>query len=127
MIEHATIHVSHYPQARAFYTAALAPLGYELKHDWGTSGGFMEGGHTSFIITEQKTLVPAHVAFRAKSKEDVQGFYDAAVEAGGKDNGAPGFRTDYGPDYYAAFVLDHDGNNIEACFFGEKADTWSVQ
>ncbi len=121
MIEHATIPVSDYKKARAFYTKALAPLGYEFKYDWGTSGGFMEGGHTSFVISEKDRLVPSHIAFAAKSKEEVQAFFDAAIAAGAKDNGPPGFRTDYGPDYYAAFVHDPDGNNIEACYFGETA------
>jgi len=88
----------------------------------GEAAGFMEGGHTSLWITKKKKVEPIHVAFRAESKEAVGAFYEAGLEAGGKDNGAPGFRTDYGDDYYAAFIFDPDGNNIEACFFGAKAN-----
>jgi len=98
-------------------------LGYKLKMDapqW-KAAGFMEGGHTSFWIVEKKSMTPGHVALLGKSKQAVNKFYDAACKTGGKDNGGPGFRTDYGPNYYAAFIKDADGNNIEACYFGEKA------
>lgn len=120
MIEHVSLPVKDYQASKAFYTKALAPLGYVPKHEWGTAGGFMEGGHTSFIITQTKEAQPSHVAFAAESKEAIKAFYDAALAAGGRDNGAPGFRPDYGDDYYAAFVYDPDGHNIEACYFGEK-------
>lgn len=82
----------------------------------------MEGGHTSFWIAQVEKMAPTHVAFHAESKEAVQKFYDAGLAAGGKDNGKPGFRLNYSPDYYAAFVYDPDGNNIEACYFGERAE-----
>ncbi|MBU6321574.1 MAG: VOC family protein [Patescibacteria group bacterium] len=124
MIEHVGIPVRDYKKAKAFYTAALKPVGYKLQRDypeWQTSG-FLEGGHTSFWISvPAKNFAPAHIAFLAKSKAAVAKFHQAAIAAGGKDNGAPGFRLDYGPDYYAAFVLDPWGNNIEACYFGERA------
>jgi predicted lactoylglutathione lyase len=64
---------------------------------------------------------PIHVAMRGKNKKAVQQFHANAMKAGAKDNGAPGFRREYGDDYYAAFVLDFDGNNIEACYFGDQA------
>lgn len=80
-----------------------------------------EGGHTSFWIGEKERVEPTHVAFGSTSKEEVQKFHEEALTAGGNDNGAPGFRLEYGDDYYAAFALDPDGNNIEACYFGEKA------
>src|SRR5689334_20743687 len=70
---------------------------------------------------KKKPVQPIHVALRAPSKEAVHQFHSAALKAGAKDNGPPGFRREYGDDYYAAFVLDFDGNNIEACYFGEKA------
>ena len=120
MIEHIALPVSNYERSKAFYAAALKPLGYKLNMEFPGGAGFMEGGHTSFLIEEKKRTEPTHVAFLAKSKEEVQKFYDAALAAGAKDNGAPGFRIDYGPDYYAAFILDTDSHNIEACYFGEK-------
>ncbi len=64
---------------------------------------------------------PIHVALRGKSKKAIEDFHARALKAGGKDNGAPGFRLAYGDNYYAAFILDPDGNNIEACYFGAKA------
>lgn len=116
MIEHVSIPVSDIKKAREFYVAALAPLSYHEEYNWGSAIGFMEDGHTSFIIQEEETVVPTHIAFRAKSKEVVEEFYTAALAAGGTDNGAPGYR-DYSPGYYAAFVLDMDGNNVEAVHF----------
>lgn len=123
MIEHIGLPVSNYEKAKEFYKKVLTPLGYKLTQDhpeW-KAGGFFEGGHTDFWIGEKEKPQPTHVAFGAKSKEAVQEFYKVALAAGGKDNGAPGFRLEYGPDYYAAFILDLDGSNIEACYFGEKA------
>lgn len=122
MIEHVSVPVRSYQTAKPFYEKTLAPLGYHVQFDYpGEATGFMEGGHTSFWITQKDRVEPTHVAFRADSKKAVEAFYAAALLSGGKDNGAPGFRTDYGPNYYAAFILDPDGNNIEACYFGEKA------
>lgn len=122
MIEHVSIPVSDVKKAKEFYEKALGPLGYEPKHDWGTAVGFMEGGHTSFIIGTEKKVVPTHIAFRAGSREVVDAFHKAAVEAGGKDNGKPGYREDYSPGYYASFVHDADGNNIEAVWFDPKKE-----
>jgi len=123
MIEHVSVPVTDYKHSKEFYSTALAPLGYEFKHEWDPNGagGVMEGGHTSFAISKEDEVLPIHVAFLAKSKEEVQAFYAAALAAGGKDNGPPGFRTEYGPDYYAAFIFDPDGHNMEACYFGETA------
>ena len=77
----------------------------------------MEGGQTSFWIAGKESVEPGHVAFEAKDKTSVDNFYKEALAAGGKDNGAPGYRTDYWVGYYAAFVLDPDGNNVEAVWF----------
>ncbi len=124
MIEHVSVPVSDYKKSKEFYTRLLKPVGYVLQRDYAewNAGGFCEGESTSFWIVQKPDKVqPMHVAVGAKSKEAVQKFHKEGIAAGGKDNGAPGFRTDYGPDYYAAFVLDLDGNNIEACYFGEKA------
>lgn len=123
MLEHVTVPVSDYEKSKVFYAEALAPLRYSLTMDFPQykAAGYKEGGHTSFWISEKKDFAPIHVAFLAKSKEEVQRFHEASLAAGAADNGAPGFRTDYGPDYYAAFVHDPDDNNIEACYFGETA------
>ena len=123
MIAHVSVPVKSYKKAKPLYTAILAAVGYKLHMDmpkWGAAG-FKEGGHTSFWVVEKKKMVPGHVAVIGKSKAAVQKFYNEALKHGAKDNGAPGFRPDYGSTYYAAFILDHDGNNIEACYFGEKA------
>lgn len=121
MIAHTALRVGAYATAKEFYAKALAPLGYELKRDFPEykTAGFMQGGNTDFWIGE-KEGAGDHVAFLAETHEKVKAFYDAALAAGGKDNGAPGWRPDYGPEYYAAFVLDPWGNNIEACNFSEK-------
>lgn len=120
MIEHVSIPVRDYEKAKAFYLAALKPLGYKLNMEFPPdAAGFMEGGHTSFwIARKDKDNDSAHLAFLAKSEREVQDFYKAALGAGGKDNGAPGLR-DYSPGYYAAFVFDPDGNNVEAVFYKE--------
>jgi catechol 2,3-dioxygenase-like lactoylglutathione lyase family enzyme len=115
MIEHVSLPVTDLDEAKEFYQVTLAPLGYKLNMDFSPeAAGFVEGGHTSFWIAHKETVVPTHIAFRAKDKDEVHAFYDAALKAGAIDNGAPGPRPDYGPDYYAAFIIDPDGNNIEA-------------
>jgi catechol 2,3-dioxygenase-like lactoylglutathione lyase family enzyme len=123
MIAHVTLPVKNYKKAKKLYTAALKPLGYKLKMDFPQwkAAGYMEGGHTSFWIGEKKKMVPGHIALLGKSKQAIQKFHKEALKNGAKDNGGPGFRPDYGPTYYAAFVLDQDGNNVEACYFGAHA------
>ena len=122
MLEHVSVPVSDMKKSKEFYKAALAPIGYEMTAEYGDEAtGYKEGGHTSFWLAKKDNVIPTHVAFLAKSKEEVGKFHEAALKAGGKDNGAPGFRTDYSPEYYAAFILDPDGSNIEVCYFGEKA------
>jgi catechol 2,3-dioxygenase-like lactoylglutathione lyase family enzyme len=125
MIEHVSVPVSEYKKSVKFYSSALKPLGYELLRPYPPmAAGFCEGNSTSFWLVSKKGKVqPMHVALRGKSKKAVQQFYARALKAGGRDNGKPGFRLDYGNNYYAAFALDPDGNNIEACYFGEKAPT----
>lgn len=123
MIEHVSVPVSNYNRSAKFYEAALKSLGYKPYRRYPPdAGGFLEGESTSFwIVRKGKKVQPMHVALRGKSKKAVEDFYKNGLNAGGKDNGAPGFRLDYGDDYYAAFLLDPDGNNIEACYFGAKA------
>ena len=119
MIAHASIAVGNYDTAKEFYRKALKTVGYDFPqcHPERKAGGYMEGGQTSFWIAGKERVEPGHVAFEAKDKASVDDFYKEALAAGGKDNGAPGYRTDYWVGYYAAFVLDPDGNNIEAVWF----------
>lgn len=123
MIEHVSVPVSDYEKAKAFYGKALEPLGYTLHMDMPQhkAAGFMEGGHTSFWIVQKDNPQGIHIALAAKGDNEVVAFYDAALDAGASDNGAPGYRKDYGPGYYAAYILDEDGNNVEAVWFNPSA------
>ena len=114
MIDHLGISVSDLQRAIAFYTKALAPLGYALIMTFAQAAGFGVGGKPDFWIGIGPPPGPTHVAFVAKGRAEVRAFYDAAIAAGGKDNGAPGLRPQYHEHYYGAFVLDPDGHNIEA-------------
>jgi catechol 2,3-dioxygenase-like lactoylglutathione lyase family enzyme len=119
MIAHATVPVSDYASAKSFYRDVLSTLGYKNNMESGHSAGFNDGRNTDFWISEEKTVVPTHLAFRARSRNQVEAFYKAALAAGAKDNGGPGYR-DYSPGYFAAFVLDADGHNIEAVWYNPK-------
>jgi catechol 2,3-dioxygenase-like lactoylglutathione lyase family enzyme len=122
MIDHTGINISDFENSKEFYTKALAPLGYQLLKEFDASvtgfislAGFGIDGKPDFWITQGEVNTPRiHIAFRAETREMVQAFYTAALAAGGRDNGAPGLRPNYHPDYYGAFVLDPDGHNIEA-------------
>ena len=117
MIAHTTLPVSDYAKSKAFYTNVLSTLGYRPKMEDGTtSAGFNDGKNTDFWISAEKTVVPIHLAFEAAERKQVEAFHQAGVKAGGKDNGRPGYR-DYSPGYFAAFVIDPDGNNIEAVWY----------
>jgi catechol 2,3-dioxygenase-like lactoylglutathione lyase family enzyme len=116
MIAHTSLPVSDYAKAKAFYSKVLATLGYHNNMEYGEAAGFNDGKNTDFWISKQKSVVPSHLAFEAKSRQEVEAFHKAALAAGGKDNGGPGYR-DYSPGYYAAFALDPDGNNIEAVWY----------
>jgi len=127
IIDHITLTVSDYARSKAFYEKALAPLGMKAMMDFGQACGFgsdkpefwLGSGPASFQKPEHlRTITPTHVAFVAKSREEVDAFYQAALAAGGKDFGAPGVRAHYHPNYYGAFVLDPDGHDIEAVFHG---------
>ena len=111
MIAHATLAVSKYSESKAFYRRVLSTLGYKNNMEFGNAAGFNDGENTDFWISEEKSVVPTHLAFRAFDRRQVEEFHKAALAAGGKDNGGPGYR-DYSPGYFAAFVLDPDGNNI---------------
>lgn len=118
MIAHISLPVSNYKKSKAFYTKTLAALGYKKKMEYGEAVGFNDGKNTDFWInTNKKGVTKSHVAFEAKNQKEVKDFYKAALAAGARDNGAPGYRKDYWPGYYAAFVYDLDGHNIEVVFY----------
>jgi len=114
MIDHIGIQVTDLDTSVAFYTQALAPLGYVLVMRLERVAGFGIAGKADFWIGIGKPTGKLHVAFRAKGRRDVRAFYTAAMAAGGTDNGPPGVREVYHPNYYGAFVCDPDGHNIEA-------------
>lgn len=121
MIDHSGLSVSNFDAARAFYDAALAPLGgavmieIPLEHTGGVKVcGYGTDRPTFWLSEGTAQTPPCHFAFVAADHAQVRAFYDAALAAGGTDNGAPGPRPHYHADYYGAFVRDPDGNNIEA-------------
>jgi catechol 2,3-dioxygenase-like lactoylglutathione lyase family enzyme len=123
MIDHVGFPVSDYARSKAFYQRTLAPLGYalimEVAADHTESGspaaGFGKDGKPDFWIGGEGGLNGIlHVAIAAADRAAVDAFHRTALAAGGKDNGAPGVRAHYHPDYYGAFVLDPDGHNVEA-------------
>jgi catechol 2,3-dioxygenase-like lactoylglutathione lyase family enzyme len=115
MIDHTGVGVTDIAKSKAFYRAALAPLGYEVVMEWEQAAGFGVPPKPDFWIGEgTPNPPPIHVAFRAESRPQVDAFYAAALAAGGRDNGAPGLRPHYHAHYYGAFALDPDGHNIEA-------------
>ena len=117
MIDHVSIKVKDVEQAKAFYEAALAPLGYARGIEYPGGMQLLVEGEPGDVwvapLPEGAEAVPTHVALRAADAAAVDAFYEAALAAGGTDNGAPGPR-DYHPGYYATFVYDPEGNNIEA-------------
>ena len=120
-VDHVTIRVSDLAASRAFYEAALAPLGVavdETRPDLPDDPGVVFGprGAEDFCISEGAPSGPLHIAFLAASRVEVDAFHAAALAAGGRDNGAPGPRPQYHAGYYGAYVLDPDGNNVEAVF-----------
>ena len=121
MIDHSGISVTDFDRAKTFYEQALAPLGSSFlvqippEHTGGVKVGGFGPDSPAFWITEgEAQRPPAHFAFSAQTHAQVDAFYEAAMAAGGTDNGGPGLRPHYHATYYAAFVRDPDGNNIEA-------------
>ena len=123
-LDHIGINASDYARSKAFYEKALAPLGIAVVMEYGSWCGlgrdnkpdfWIGQGVTKFQKPEQVvTITPVHVSFAARSRKEVDDFHKAALAAGGRDNGAPGIRKEYHPNYYGAFVIDPDGHNIEA-------------
>jgi catechol 2,3-dioxygenase-like lactoylglutathione lyase family enzyme len=115
MFDHVGLRVKDLGAATRLYTAMLAPLGHVPgASDKKTYAGFGPQGAPALWLHLDPKGGGAHVALRAASREAVDRFHAAGLTAGARDNGAPGLRTDYAPDYYAAFLLDADGNNVEA-------------
>jgi catechol 2,3-dioxygenase-like lactoylglutathione lyase family enzyme len=114
MIDHTAVNVSNHEAAKAFYTKALGPLGYQLVFEQGEFMGFADQHGLSLGVVRRDPVGGAHVAFKCDDHASVDAFYEAAIAAGGTDNGPPGIRAHYHENYYAAFVHDEDGNNIEA-------------
>lgn len=124
MIDHTGVTVSDFERSKQFYQVALGAIGYELLAIFPASttgrtdvAGFGEDGKADFWISKgEPNRPPVHVAFRVTSQQLVRAFHEAALAAGGRDNGPPGPRSHYHAGYYGAFVLDPDGHNIEAVF-----------
>ena len=114
MLDHIGVGVSDVARSKAFFAAALAPLGYKVIMDFGDQAAGMGKDRPDFWIGKTATPSTSNIAFSAPNRATVKAFYDAAIAAGGKDNGGPGLRPQYHPNYYGAFVIDRDGNNIEA-------------
>jgi catechol 2,3-dioxygenase-like lactoylglutathione lyase family enzyme len=121
-IDHTSLSVSDFSAAKAFYAAALKPLGIAVLMEFPKAvtgsadiAGLGSNGKPFFWLAGAgKTTPRVHIAFAANSRAEVDAFYQAAIAAGGKDNGKPGIRAHYHPAYYGAFVLDADGHNVEA-------------
>jgi len=129
MIDHMGIAVTELDRSRKFYEAALGPLGMSVQMEvggdktesGGTALGFGEPGEKIFWIADgEKVGEGTHVAFKVERRDQVDAFHVEGLKAGGRDNGAPGLRPHYGPNYYAAFLFDPDGANIEAVCYEEE-------
>lgn len=128
IIDHFGLAVNDFARSKAFYVKALAPLGITALAEFEPMPnyhvmGFGRGQKPEYWIASKKNNDPLstiHVCFGARSKAEVDAFYEAAIAAGGKDNGKPGIREMYHPNYYGAFVYDPDGNNVEAVWHGGR-------
>jgi len=115
IIDHIGLVVGDYDKSKLFFSRALAPLGIELVIEIGGYAGFGKGGKPEFWFgSGGETQGPMHIAFIADNRDQVKAFYAAAMVAGGKDNGPPGIREIYHPNYFGAFVTGPDGHNVEA-------------
>jgi catechol 2,3-dioxygenase-like lactoylglutathione lyase family enzyme len=114
MLDHVAVNVSDFETARDFYANSLASIGYSVALEMDGFVGFADADGFALGVFRRDPTGGAHVAFKCDDHASVDAFYEAAIAAGGKDNGPPGLRTHYHENYYAAFVHDADGNNIEA-------------
>ncbi|HKB07966.1 MAG TPA: VOC family protein [Candidatus Polarisedimenticolia bacterium] len=115
MIDHVVVRVKDFEKGRRFYETALQPLGYRVVREFPGFVGLGIGDKVDTWIAQGDAVTRGvHLAFAGRDRRTVDAFHAAALKAGGKDHGAPGLRTHYHPNYYGAFVLDPEGNNIEA-------------
>ena len=124
ILDHIVVNVTDLARSKAFYEKALAPLGVSVVAEYASGCGFGRDKNDEFWISARvasyqkkeqlEPITPMHVCFAARSRTEVDAFYEAAMAAGGRDNGRPGVRKEYHPNYYGAFVLDPDGHNVEA-------------
>ena len=119
IVDHVNIPVANLERSRRFYELALAPLGYRMLMTDDRAIGFGVTDWNFGIVEAPGPFPSIHIAFTASGAEDVARFHESAVGAGGKSNGEPALRPKYGAGYFAAFVLDPDGHNVEAVFRGE--------
>jgi catechol 2,3-dioxygenase-like lactoylglutathione lyase family enzyme len=121
MIDHVSLRVRDFERAVAFYRAALAPIGYEVVMEFSGAAGLGAGGKPDFwIMQAEPPLHASHVAFTSE-RAMIDAFHGAALAAGGSDNGGPGLRPDYHPHYYAAYIFDPEGNNVEVVSHADPA------
>ena len=113
MIDHIGIPISDIARSKQFFIAALAPLGYKVIRDLGEAVGMGTETRADFWMGKAQPGSPSHICIFRAGAGLVDAFYQAAIAAGGRDNGKPGIRAQYAPNYYGAFVFDPDGNNIE--------------
>jgi catechol 2,3-dioxygenase-like lactoylglutathione lyase family enzyme len=122
MFDHIGFSVRDLAKTRAFYTAALAPLGYALHYDQDNTIAFGPPGKWAlWFYGKGDGPIGIHIALKAETRAQVKAFHGAAMAAGGKDNGPPGLRPHYTPTYYGAFVIDPDGHNLEAVCYAPEA------
>jgi catechol 2,3-dioxygenase-like lactoylglutathione lyase family enzyme len=115
IIDHISLTASDYELSKRFFLAALTPLGVDLAMEFEGSAGFGKDGKPEFWVNGgSEAQRPMHIAFVAATRAQVTAFYAAAIGAGGKDNGPPGIRANYHPNYFGAFVIGPDGHNVEA-------------
>lgn len=123
IIDHIGLAVSDYEKSKRFFTQALAPLGVELVIEVQGWAGLGRAGKGEFWFgPHTQAHPPMHIAFVAQTRAQVRAFHAAALAAGGTDNGAPGIREIYHPNYYGAFVIGPDGHNIEAVCHSAQGD-----
>lgn len=118
MFDHLVISIKDHHRGLAFYAQALAPLGIEVDNAWSNTFSMAIPGQPAQLgfSAVNADVTPQHIAFSAKSEDQVRQFHAQALAAGGTDNGAPGLREKYDSGYFAAFVVDPDGHNLEAVY-----------
>ena len=120
MFDHIGLKVEDIAASARFFAAALKPLGIVPGHLDETSASFGPPGTPAFWLSQGDARGCVHIAFASRTRQAVEAFHENGLAAGGRDNGPPGPRPDYGPSYFAAFLIDPDGNNVEAVCHGEE-------